>query len=361
MTPTPFVTVIMPARNEGRHIGRALRSLLRTEYPACRWEIVVADGMSTDGTREAIARVAAKSPVPIRIVDNPRRITPCALNAAIRAARGSIIIRVDAHAHYRRDYIARCVRVLRETHADNVGGPVDTRPGARTPMARAIALVMSHRLGVGNSAFRTSEAACEVDTVPFGCFPADVFHRVGLFDERLVRHQDYDMNRRIRRAGGRIWLDTRIKSTYISRPDYRALLKYAWVNGYWNALTHRLHPYTLSVRHAIPPVFALGVLVALAGIPARALFGLPLPLYALVLAGWAGAGAYALLVSAVSLGLARRYGLALLPPLLAAFPGFHLVYGLATAWGWLCAALGRFPWRESDGIPEWTTRASVGD
>lgn len=334
MTRAPFVSVIVPVRNEARYIEGCLRSLLQSGYPPARWELLLVDGMSDDATRETIARVAATAVVPIRMLDNPHRAIPHALNIGIRAARGEIIIRADAHAAYPPNYVARCARLLRESGADNVGGPVATVPGSDTAMARAIARLLSHPLGVGNSAFRTAKHAQEADTVPFGCYPAELFRRIGLFDERLHRNEDYEFNARLRRAGGRIVLDPRLESTYYSRATLGGLLRQAWVNGFWNAMSHYLHPACASPRHVLPLLFTLG---------AVALPLVPLPW------GWplrAGYALYALLVLAVALQHPR-----LGPSLLIAFPLFHLTYGAGIAWGWLRLLLGWKPWRRDDTLP----------
>jgi len=365
----PYVSVIIPAYNEERYIGRCLRSLLRGKYPRGRWEIIVADGMSTDRTREEIRRVAAESSVPIAVIDNPRRVTPVALNLAIERARGEVIIRVDAHTEYGEDYVARCVEVLRESGADNVGGPVETRPGAETATARAIALAMGHPFGVGNSAFRTQSEAREADTVPFGCFPRQVFEKVGLFDERLWRNQDFEFNQRIRQAGGRLWLDPRLRSAYYSRPTLTALMRHAWVNGFWNSLSHSLHPYSFCLRHALPVGFVLGLASAVAATALAIgtegsvwrvlapLLWLPYLLYLAIDFGVAAglAAAFEGLGSAgEDGGWNARWRLWL--ALLLVFPVFHLWYGAGIAWGWSKAWLHLLPWRPEDGIPQLAER-----
>jgi glycosyltransferase involved in cell wall biosynthesis len=345
----PFVSVIIPAYNEERYIRGCLLSLLRGGYPRGRWEIIVADGMSTDRTREEIRRVAAASAVPITVIDNPRRVTPVALNLAIGQARGEVIIRVDAHSEYGEDYVARCVEVLRESGADNVGGPVETRPGAETAMARAIALAMSHPFGVGNSAFRTQSEAREVDTVPFGCFRRELFMKVGLFDERLWRNQDFEFNQRLRQAGGRLWLDPRLRSAYYSRPTLAALMRHAWVNGFWNALSHSLHPYSFCLRHALPVGFVLGLAAAVAA-AALAIGTGSLVWSVLALLCWLPYLLYlaADLVVATRLGRTWRERAALL----LVFPAFHAWYGAGIAWGWITAWRRRMPWGPEDGIPQ---------
>jgi len=344
----PFASVIIPAYNEERHIRGCLLSLLRGSYPSDRWEIIVADGMSRDRTREEIGRVAAESAVPITVIDNPRRVTPVALNLAIGRARGQVIIRVDAHTEYGEDYVARCVQVLRESGADNVGGPMETRPGADTAIALAIALAMAHPFGVGNSAFRTQSEAREADTVPFGCFRREVFMKVGLFDERLWRNQDFEFNQRIRRAGGRLWLDPRLHSAYYSRATLAALMRHAWINGFWNALSHSLHPYSFCLRHALPVGFVLGLAAAVAA-SALAVGTGAMVWDVMAMICWLPYLLYLALdlMVAVKVGRDRRTRAALL----AVFPAFHAWYGAGLAWGWITVLLRRFPWGPEDGIP----------
>jgi glycosyltransferase involved in cell wall biosynthesis len=349
--PKPFVSVIIPTRNEGKHIGACLRSLLRGQYPRDRWEIIVADGMSNDDTRQEVLRVAQETPVPIYLLENVRRVTPIALNLAIGKARGEIIIRVDAHAEFGNDYVARCVQVLRESGADNVGGPVTTRAGADTPMAHAIAAAMAHPFGVGNSAFRTSRVAREVDTVPFGCFNASDFERYGLFDERLWRNQDYDMNQRIRRFHGCIYMDPRLESVYISRPTLQTLLRQAWENGFWNAMTHYLHPASFCLRHAFPMLFTLGVLFALCTAVDATCGHMPGWLLPFAAFSWCCVLLYGVLTLWVATRQARSLGWQLWPCLLLIFPTFHFTYGGGIAWGWINALLHRYPWQPGDGIP----------
>ena len=352
----PYVSVIIPMRNEERYIAGCLRSLLHCGYPAQRWEILVVDGMSVDGSRMEVERVGRQAATPVYLLENPRGITPIALNIGLAQARGEIIIRIDAHAEYGQDYITRCVQVLEESGVDNVGGPVVTRPGADTAVARAIALAMAHPFGVGDSNFRTRREAVEVDTVPFGCFRADVFRRIGLFDERLARNQDYEFNQRLRRAGSHIRLDPRLESVYISRPTWRGLYKQAWENGYWNALTHHLHAYSRCLRHTLPMAFASGIPVALA---CALLFALGHS------AAWAAIPAillctayllYLLVDFSVSTRLAALHGWRLWLPLLLTFPAFHTVYGAGLVAGWTHALLRRYPWQPGDGIPTWEER-----
>ncbi|MEW5721076.1 MAG: glycosyltransferase family 2 protein [Chloroflexota bacterium] len=210
MDKPPLVTIIMPIRNEGRHIARALDAVLNQDYPRDRIEILVVDGMSNDNTRALVQTFAAHDPR-LRLLDNPEHIVPTALNRGIYAARGAVIIRVDGHAEIARDYVRRCIEGLGRVEADCIGGPITTV--GETWIARGIALAQSSPFGVGNAAFRYSNRAQYVDTLAFGAYRRKIFDRVGLFDEELVRNQDDEFNFRLARAGGKIWLDPSIRST----------------------------------------------------------------------------------------------------------------------------------------------------
>src|SRR5208282_5998150 len=202
----PLVTVIVPCRNEGPWIGACLQSILDNDYPKDRLEILVVDGMSNDETRKVIDSFAAKCPM-LRWICNEKRITPSALNLGIAAAGGSVIVRMDAHVAYPHNYISSLIELLLQTEADNVGGVCQTMPASDSAMAKAVAFGMSHPLGVGNSYFRIGSTKDRwVDTVPFGCYRRDVFDRIGLFDEDLVRDQDEELNLRLIKQGGRIRL-----------------------------------------------------------------------------------------------------------------------------------------------------------
>jgi hypothetical protein len=338
-----------------------LRSLLQCHYPPDRWELILADGMSTDNTREEVTRVAAEALVPILLLENTRRVTPFALNLMLAHARGEIIIRVDAHAAYGADYITRCVEVLQERGADNVGGIMEALPGAPTPMGQAIALAMMHPFGVGNGKMRVGKIAEEVDTVPFGCFRVEVFKRIGLFDERMVRNQDYELNQRIRRTGGRIFLDPRLEVRYYSRPTLPALLRQSWSNGFWNALCHRLHPYSICARHVAPLVFTLGALLALVTAGMAAGHDLPPWGWPAAVLLWSAYAAYLLTDLWVATQLARRHGWHLWPLLLIVFPTFHFINGAGLTLGWVRALLHWYPWLPSDHCPSWEEQRQVVD
>ena len=258
----PFVSVLAPCRNEAGHIEKALISILESDYPADLIELLVLDGISDDGTRDVVAEMI-KHDDRIRLIDNPNRIVPSAMNIGIAQARGEYIVRIDCHTAFAPDYISKCIEVSQRTGADNVGGYMQTLPGADTPTAKAIAAASMSRFGVGNSAFRVGGEEKEVDTVPFGTFRKDHFEKIGLYDERLVRNQDIELNSRLRKAGGKIIISPEIKLSYYNRATYSGLWQQAFNNGLWNPYTIWLVGGGLSLRHFIPMAFALS-LIALA-------------------------------------------------------------------------------------------------
>jgi succinoglycan biosynthesis protein ExoA len=254
----PNVSIIVPCFNEVRTITKLFDAILRQSYSLESIEVVVADGISDDGTRDAIQKYATHHPeMRIRLVDNPERIIPAALNAAIQAASGKVIIRLDAHSAPKPDYIDRCLAVLEETGAANAGGVWEIQPGADTWLARTIAAAASHPLGAGDARYRISGKPGPVDTVPFGAFRREWLERVGPFNEELITNEDYEYNVRIRNAGGLIWFDPSIRSIYYARPDLRSLARQYWRYGFWKVRMLRLFPSTLRWRQALPPIFVL--------------------------------------------------------------------------------------------------------
>lgn len=255
MTSHPKVSVVIPVRNEAVAIRAAVESALAQEY-AGPLEVVVADGMSDDGTREAIADMAAEKPR-LLLVDNPAKITPAALNAAIRAATGTIIVRCDAHAVLPPDYVARAVEQLVETGAANVGG-IQRAVGA-TVVQRAIAMAMSSPLGVGDARYRYGGAAGPADTVYLGSFRRDALEAVGLFDEELIRNQDYELNYRLREAGEIVWFDPELEVAYEPRSSFGALWRQYFDYGAGKRRMLRLHPGSLRWRQLAAPSLVIGL------------------------------------------------------------------------------------------------------
>lgn len=256
----PFVSVIMPVRNEARFIGRALRSLFNQTYPKDLMEIIVADGMSADETRSVVEQLAAEADVPVKIVDNPKQIAPSGLNRAVEKASGEIIIRVDGHCEVDEDYVANCVDLLLAGKAEGVGGPIETIGEGRH--AEAIALAMSSPFGVGGSAFRTiNDREMYTDTVAFPGYTREILSRAGAFDEELVRNQDDEYNYRIRELGGRILLSPAIRSRYFSRSTFSSLWRQYFQYGYWKVRVLQLHPGQMRTRQFVPFIFVTSLII----------------------------------------------------------------------------------------------------
>lgn len=260
-----LVSVICPTYNEEKYIANCIESMLLQDYPKNNLEIFFADGMSSDNTCGIIKDYSSRHDY-IHLINNPRRIVPPALNSAIKASHGDIIIRIDAHAFYPSNYISALVKALKDFDADNVGAVWKTDVLHKTPKARAIKEVLTHPLGVGNAIFRTGiKEAKEVDTVPFGCWRREVFDKYGYFDERLTRNQDIEFNKRIIRNGGRIVLVPTTYAVYYARETYSKLARNNYANGKWNILTVWFTGQfdSLSIRHFVPLTFVLSLLLPL--------------------------------------------------------------------------------------------------
>lgn len=319
------VAVLIPVRNEERYIKGCLDSVLAQSYPKKYMEVFVIDGLSNDATRKIIMDYSRSHPY-IKLLDNPFKIVPKALNIGINASKGDIIIRLDAHAYYENDYIEKCVKVLKNSDAVNVGGPIVTLPGDNTRTAKAIALAISHPFGVGNSKFRTSVEQQYVDTVPFGAFKRSIFDKVGLFNEHLIRNQDVELNSRIRKSGKKIFLTPEVKSFYYSRPTLSALWSQNFKNGMWNIFTSALSKKSLSLRHFIPLIFILSIIVS---IIAMALHPAGYALAGLVVLSYLFANVF------FSMKLSAKNGISLLPGIMLSFGTLHFSYGFGSLWGLL--------------------------
>lgn len=261
MSVYPFVTLILPVRNEADYIERSLRAVLEQDYPG-GMEILVADGMSTDETRSIISRIAADSNKEIRVLDNEGRIVSIGMNTALRQARGEIVIRVDGHCVIAPDYVRRCVEEIQRDQIDGVGGSMESI--GETDAAQAIALGTSSLFGVGNSAFRTITGKNRlVDTVPFPAYTRSVIRRAGFYDEELVRNQDDEYNYRIRKLGGKILLASGIHSRYFSRASLTGLWRQYFQYGYWKVRVLQKHPLQMSLRQFVPPAFVVSLIVSM--------------------------------------------------------------------------------------------------
>ena len=323
----PFVSIVIPCFNEERFIFKVLENLAG-QYQPGRSEIVVVDGRSTDATRERVAEFKRAYPnLPVRLVDNPARNIPAGVNLGIEAARGDVIVRMDAHSIPSSNYVRRCVEQLGGAAWESncevavVGMPWRIRPGAGTRAARAIALAVAHPFGIGDAKYRMAEGAATefVDTVPFGVFRKSLWREIGGFNEELLANEDYDFFYRVRTRGGRILLDTSGHSLYFARPTLKELARQYARYGAWKAQMVKLHPRSLRWRHLVAPAFVAGVAsTALLGFWWR-------PAWWLLLLAVVP---YASLSLVCALQLARRgRDLSLLPLVAIIFPLLHVAWG----------------------------------
>ena len=320
MTNNIVVSVVMPVYNEEKYIVKCIDSLLMQDYPIDKMEWIFVDGCSKDKTVEILNGYKEKYPSLIKVYDNPNKIVPYAMNIGIAASQGKYIVRLDAHADYESDYISKCIYYLENTDAENVGGIAETK--ANGFMGNAIAKMLSSKFGVGNSQFRTNGDSGYVDTVPFGAFRREVFSKYGGYDERLVRNQDNEMNFRIRKNGGKIYLANDIRFSYYCRDSIAGISTMAKKNGMWNIITMKLCPGSMGVRHFIPFAFVLSVLglSALSFVSPwfAALLGAELSLYTLL----------DIIFSAKQAKTIKEFS-----TLLILFPIFHVAYGFGSLLG----------------------------
>lgn len=258
MSVHPFVSLILPIRNEADYIERSLGAILEQDYPG-EMEILIADGMSTDGTRQIILELARQYPqYSVSILDNPGKIVPVGMNVALRQARGEIIIRVDGHTLIASDYVSQCVEALHFTKADNVGGRMNAL-GYNT-FGNAVAFATSTPFGVGGARFHYSDNEEWVDTVYLGAWFRRIFEEVGLFDEELVRDQDDEFNYRLREHGRKILLSPLIRSEYFVRSSPSALWNQYFQYGCWKVRVLQKHPFQMHLRQFVPPAFVVSYL-----------------------------------------------------------------------------------------------------
>ncbi len=317
MTATRRISIISPCRNERDYIAGFIESLLAQELPPrYELEVLIADGMSDDGTRAILDELEARNRT-LSVVPNPRRIVSTGLNAAIRASSGDVIVRMDAHTTYARDYVRACVETLERTGADNVGGP--WRAAGESYVQKAIALVSHSPFASGGGRSHALDYEGEVDTVYLGCWRKDVFERVGLFDEELVRNQDDELNLRIVRTGGHVWQSPAIQSCYYPRSSLANLFSQQKQYGYWKVRVIQKHTRPASIRHIVPGGFVLTLLalslLSLAWAPALGMLLLVLALYA---AANLGASVHACVAAGT---------FSYLPVMPIVFAAYHFGYG----------------------------------
>jgi glycosyltransferase involved in cell wall biosynthesis len=321
----PRVSVIVPCYNEQATIQLLLEAIDAQTYPRQDIEVIIADGMSSDQTRQRIAEFQARHPdLVVRVVDNPRRNIPAGLNCAIQAAQGEIIVRLDAHCMPRTDYIVGCVSALEQGKGDNVGGVWEIQAGGSGWQARAIAVAAAHPLGVGDARYRYTETAQQVDTVPFGAYRRSLVEEIGFYDENLLTNEDYEFNVRVRQSGGVIWLDPAIRSVYFARDTYSGLIRQYARYGYWKARMIRRYPGTLRWRQALPPAFVLSL-------ASSALLAFFFPIFGVLFVIELSAYALILLLAGLH-GAWKHSDLALVPGVPLAIASMHLAWGSAFLW-----------------------------
>ncbi len=313
----PFVSILIPIRNEAAYIERCLDAVISQDYPLTQLEVLIADGMSDDGTRELIAQYAEEYSC-VKLFDNPGKIVAKGLNLLTPLAKGEILIRVDGHCVIASDYVRQCVAHITDAGVDGVGGPM--RSIGEDDLSVAIALAMSSKFGVGGSSFRTESGKTKlVDTVPFPAYTHTIIEKVGMYDEELVRDQDDEYNYRIRKEGGKVLLAEDVHSTYYSRGSLRKLWQQFFQYGFWKVRVLQKHPKQMRTRQFTPPVFVFALAASL-------LVTLLHPL------GWVVAapvyGGYLLLNSLASfaIGIKNRCRKCWLLPIIFAI--IHIGYGL---------------------------------
>ena len=334
----------MPVRNEADFIRRSLGAVLEQDYPRQSMEVIVIDGMSTDATREIVAEIA-KTDSRVRLLDNPKQIAPTALNIGTHESTGEIVIRVDGHCEIAKDYVSRCVEHLENGEADGVGGPIETI--GEGFVAQAIAVALSSKFGVGGSAFRTiNDQNVFVDTIAFPAYKRSVIETAGGYDEEMVRNQDDEYNFRLRKMGFKLLLASDVRSRYHSRATVQKMISQFAQYGFWKVRVLQKHPRQMSLRHFIPSVFVISLLVSLI-----ATLFTPLGL------SFLGAvfGSHLLLNLLFSLSAASREGIRFLPLLPFVFLAIHVSYGVGMLIGLLKFLL-RWKVRSFGTVSESTSR-----
>jgi succinoglycan biosynthesis protein ExoA len=328
----PKVSVIVPCYNEQSTIRLLLDALHQQTYPRANMEVIIADGISKDGTRNAIESFQKEFPdLNVRVVDNSNRSISSGLNRAIEVSRGEIILRLDAHSKPYPDYVANSVSAHGEGRGENVGGVWEIRPGSDTWIANSIAVAAAHPLGVGDALYRHTKQAAEVDTVPFGSFRRALIEQIGFFDESLLTNEDYEFNARVRKSGGKIWLDPSIRSIYFARSTLRELIQQYWRYGFWKWRMLSRYPDTLRWRQALPPLFVLSLISLI-------VLSIFIPFTRILLAGelviylsiMVLAGLYAAL---------RQHKAYLILGLPLAIPAMHLAWGSGFLWSILASSV----------------------
>ena len=260
-----FVSIVLPCRNEEKYIEKCIQSLISNQSDDLQLEIIVVDGMSTDKTVEILENYIQQFPF-IKLLHNTNKTVPYAMNMGIAQAKGDFVVRVDAHALFPKNYVSILISNLIDLDADNVGAILKTDVLTKNKKTLAIVEVLSNRFGVGNSLFRVGVTKITAaDTVPFGCYKKTVFTKFGLYNTRLTRNQDLELNKRILRGGGKIYLIPNVECVYYARETFSEIAKNTYNNGIWNMATIKWTKKfsSLSLRHFIPLIFILSLIVPL--------------------------------------------------------------------------------------------------
>ncbi len=324
----PSVTIIIPCRNEKKYIHSFIQSLLSQDYPSDRIEVIIADGMSDDGTKEILKEICATHGH-IHVVENPKKIVPTGLNIAILAARNNIILRLDMHTEYAPDYVLKCVETLMRTAAGNVGGPARTT--ANSLLQKVIASAYHSSFAVGGATFHFEDFEGEVDTVPYGCWRKETLIKIGLFDEEFVRNQDDELNFRLQKSGMKIWQNPEIRSWYHPRNSLGKLFKQYYQYGYWKVRVILKHRRPASLRHLVPGAFVFTCFLLIVLTPF-------VPILRWILLGVLAFYALFLLVgSIVTSGKSSWLYFPILP---VVFTVYHMAYGMGFLHGLFVQAVG---------------------
>ncbi len=316
-SPPPFVTIALPCLDEERDIEACLRGARDQDYPTDRVEIMVADGGSKDGTCAIVRRIAAEDPR-VTLVENPGRLQSAGMNEIIRRARGDVIVRMDVHAEYARDYVRRSIEVLERTGADNVGGAARTR--SRAPFQRALCAALESPLAVGGSKYRNPKNEGFVESVFNGAFRRSVFERAGLYDPRAITNEDAELNQRLHEAGGRVYLSRDVVVHYYPRDGARKLAVQYYRYGRGRARTLLKHRRLPSIRPLVPFAMVVGGALLVATSPLHGLTPVAI-------------AAYAALTGVEAVRVGRRLGARGVATVWSIFPVLHVSHGLGVAAG----------------------------
>ncbi|MEZ4369876.1 MAG: glycosyltransferase family 2 protein [Polyangiaceae bacterium] len=339
----PLVTIGIPCLNEERFIEKCVADALAQDYPADRIEVVVADGGSSDRTREILDELSAREPR-LRWVDNPERIQAAAMNEIIRSAKGDVLVRLDAHCEYAANYVSKCIEALQETGAMNAGG--SQRARADNWFQRALCAAMESRLGVGGASYKDASKSGFVDTVFCGAFRREVFEQVGMYDPRAITNEDAELNQRILEAGGKIYLSAEIEAYYYPRDSFRSLSKQYFKYGTGRARTLLKRGRFPRISPALPFLMTMGGAVLLLTRPHKP-------------STWFAFGAYAALTGLEAVRVGRKVGPWAVPVVWGIFPTLHVSHGLGFAYGLLRYA--RNPdWTDPELLPPRSQYAGSG-